>query len=186
MKIPRFVSMAVLTFALFCSCKNESKPASARNKVLESDAEIESSKIKPENQKQIDLALNSWHHAAATAKEDAFYNFMTNDCIYLGTDPSEKWYRDELREWAAFAFERDTAWAFYPFEREIYFAKNGQTAWFDEKLKTEKMGECRGSGVVIKTKEGWKLKHYNLSITILNEKMGEFLEIEQTAEKSNE
>jgi hypothetical protein len=143
-------------------------------------ASIDTFSLKLEHQKEIDLALNSWHQAAATANEDAFYGFMTKDCIYLGTDPSEKWYRDELREWAAFAFERDVAWAFHPFDREIYFAKDGLTAWFDEKLRTEKMGECRGSGVVIKTEEGWKLKHYNLSVTILNEKMGEFLEIEQT------
>jgi hypothetical protein len=105
---------------------------------------------------------------------------MTKDCIYLGTDPSEKWYRDELREWAAFAFERDTAWAFTPITRALYFANDLKTAWFEEKLDTEKMGECRGSGVLTLTKNGWKLKHYNLSVTILNEKMGEFLEIEQT------
>jgi len=30
-------------------------------------------------------------------------------------------------------------------------------------------GPARGSGVLIKTKDGWKIKHYNLAMTIPNE-----------------
>lgn len=43
--------------------------------------------------------LDQWHRAAATADADAFFGAMAPDCIYLGTDASERWLRDELRTW---------------------------------------------------------------------------------------
>lgn len=125
----------------------------------------------------IDQLLDNWHKAAATADADAFFGAMTEDCIYLGTDATEKWKRDELRTWAAKAFERETAWAFTPHEREVYVGSD-DLAWFDEKLDTW-MGECRGTGVVVSTADGWKLKHYNLAVTISNDKIKEFKAIEQ-------
>ena len=39
------------------------------------------------------------------------------------------------------------------------------------------MGECRGSGVMIKTKDGWKLSHYHLSVTVPNEKIQGFIDL---------
>ena len=127
---------------------------------------------------EINNFLDNWHHAATVADEDGFYGAMTEDCIYLGTDPTEKWKRDELRNWAVKAFEGDTAWAFTPFDRQIYLSDGAELVWFDEKLKTW-MGECRGSGIVVLTEAGWKLKHYNLAVTITNEKIGDFMAIEQ-------
>lgn len=180
MKFLPYSILMLTLFGGFTGCINNGITQKAENERANEEPTIEDSfNLKMEFQKQISLALNNWHQAAATANTDAFYGFMTKDCIYLGTDPSEKWYRDELKEWAAFAFERDTAWAFTPYNRGLYFAKDLSTAWFDEKLSTEKMGECRGSGVLVLTKNGWKLKHYNLSVTILNEKMDDFLEIKQ-------
>ncbi|MBI1183979.1 hypothetical protein GC194_06895 [bacterium] len=156
----------VVFFGLFsCAQQNES------GKQL-TEKEVVNSKL------AIAQMLDNWHHAAAVADEEVFFGSMTEDCIYLGTDASEKWRRDELKHWAAKAFDKDTAWAFTPFEREIYLNEKGDLAWFDEKLNTW-MGICRGSGVVVKTAEGWKLKHYNLAVTIANEKIEEFKAIEQ-------
>ncbi|RMF00441.1 MAG: hypothetical protein D6772_06380, partial [Bacteroidetes bacterium] len=114
--------------------------------------------------------LDAWHRAAATADADAFYGSMAPDAIYLGTDASERWLRDELREWAAFAFEREAAWDFKPTHREVYFTDNQTYAWWEEVLHTW-MGPCRGSGVAQRTDEGWKIKHYHLSVTLPNEKV---------------
>jgi ketosteroid isomerase-like protein len=129
-----------------------------------------------QDRKDIHSLMDSWHKAAATADEDVFFGSMTQDCIYLGTDQTEKWKRDELKEWSKKFFDRETAWSFTPFEREIYFSEDGQTAWFDEKLDTW-MGLCRGSGILIKTPEGWKLSHYNLAVTVPNEKINGFIEL---------
>lgn len=99
---------------------------------------------------------------------------MTEDCIYIGTDISEKWKRDELREWSAKYFDRESAWAFTPFEREVYV--NGDIAWFDEKLHTW-MGDCRASGVLENVDQQWKLKHYQLSVTVANDKIQDFIKL---------
>lgn len=130
----------------------------------------------PDEAAAINALLDAWHQAAATADADAFFGSMTADGIYLGTDASERWQRDELRSWAKAAFERDTAWAFAPHDRQLYFSQNGQTAWFEEILDTW-MGPCRGSGILSKTGEGWKIRHYNLAVLVPNEKIQEFIKL---------
>ncbi|MFK7937644.1 MAG: nuclear transport factor 2 family protein [Saprospiraceae bacterium] len=124
----------------------------------------------------IDTLMNRWHRAAATGDEEVFFGSMTADGIYIGTDASELWLRDELKEWSKKYFERDSAWSFTPTERNIYFAKDGQTAWFDELLDTW-MGACRSSGIVTKTAEGWKIQHYHLSIAVPNDVVQDYLKL---------
>lgn len=123
---------------------------------------------------KINQLLDDWHKAAAGADEDAFFGSMTEDCIYIGTDETEKWKRDELRKWSEEFFQRESAWSFEPYDREVYLKND--VAWFDEKLKTW-MGICRASGVLQRTNEGWKLKHYQLSVTIPNDKIKAFIEL---------
>jgi ketosteroid isomerase-like protein len=120
--------------------------------------------------------LDSWHRAAATADAEAFFGKMAPECIYIGTDKTERWRRDELREWSKPYFARDTAWAFTVIERQLYFDPKGKMAWFDETLQT-RMGVCRGSGVVSLDKKGWKLLHYHLSLTLDNALIGPFIEL---------
>ena len=42
-------------------------------------------------------------------------------------------------------------------------------AWFDEALDTPNMGPCRGSGVLVRGGDAWKIAQYNLSIPIPND-----------------
>ncbi len=120
--------------------------------------------------------MDNWHKAAATADEDVFFGSMAEDGVYIGTDASEYWLRDEMKEWAKEYFEKDTAWDFTPLERNFYWSSDRQTAWFDEKLDTW-MGICRGSGVLQKTAEGWRISQYVLSVTVPNESINGFLEL---------
>lgn len=136
----------------------------------------------PEIPKALDQLMDEWHRAAATADEEVFFGSMTKDGIYLGTDPSERWLRDELRQLAQKAFEREVAWAFTPKDRQWYFNGSKDVAWFEELLDTW-MGTCRGSGVVVKTPEGWKIKHYNLAVTIANEQIQGFIELTKVPAK---
>jgi len=122
----------------------------------------------------IDTLLDNWHKAAATADEALFFGSMTEDGIYIGTDASERWVRDELAAWSKKYFERESAWDFTPLERTIYLDRDKETAWFEESLDTW-MGECRGSGVLVLQKEGWKIKHYHLSVTVPNDNINQFL-----------
>lgn len=124
----------------------------------------------------INGVLDAWHRAAAEADSKLFFGSMAPDGIYLGTDASERWLRDELREWSKKYFERGSAWDFTPRKRQVYLSADGQIAWFEELLGTW-MGVCRGSGVLQKSVDGWKIKHYNLAVTVPNDAMDGFIEL---------
>ncbi len=126
-----------------------------------------------ENIMVIDSLLERWHYAAAIADEDAFFGLMTQDAIYIGTDPSERWTRDELKVWSKKYFDSTSAWAFKPLSRNVRIGPGGQIAWFDELLDTQ-MGTCRSTGVMIRQDEVWKLVHYQLSVTLPNDKLDGF------------
>lgn len=127
-------------------------------------------------EREINELMNRWHHAAATADANIFFGSMTPDAHYLGTDESEDWTRDEMQQWAKEIFKRDSAWDFKTKGRNIYLYEDGKMAWFDETLDTW-MGVCRGSGVVVLTPGGWKIRHYVLSVAVPNEKINAYLEL---------
>ena len=51
-------------------------------------------------------------------------------------------------------------------------------AWFDELLDTW-MQLCRGSGVAVKTPDGWKIAHYVLSLTMPNDTIQEAIALKR-------
>ncbi|MCF6241499.1 MAG: nuclear transport factor 2 family protein [Bacteroidales bacterium] len=124
----------------------------------------------------INFLVNNWHKAAAQANAHDFFGFMADDCIYIGTDETERWTKNEFVKFAKPYFDRGKAWDFEPIERQVYFSKNKKTAWFNETLNTW-MGVCRSSGVLVKKKGKWKLKHYHLSVTVPNDKIKEFIRL---------
>ncbi len=125
---------------------------------------------------QVDTLLNRWHRAAAIADEDTFFGSMTEDADYIGTDAAEHWKRDELKKWSEPYFKRESAWAFTSKSRKVTFTEAGDYAWFDELLDTW-MGDCRGSGIVQKTSEGWKIKQYVLSVAVPNDVVKPYLKL---------
>ncbi len=126
--------------------------------------------------KDINTLMDNWHMAAATADGDKFFGSMTKDGIYIGTDATERWTRDEMREWSKKYFAGKSAWDFKPIERKVYLSGDGQYAWFNETLNTW-MGVCRGSGTLTKEADGWKINQYHLSVTIDNDKINGFVEL---------
>lgn len=124
----------------------------------------------------INALMNNWHRAAAVADADIFFGSMTADAHYIGTDEAEDWTRDEMRNWAKEIFKRDSAWDFKTIKRNIYLAEDNKLGWFDETLDTW-MGVCRGSGVVVLTEEGWKIKHYVLSVAVPNSVIDDYINI---------
>lgn len=118
--------------------------------------------------------LDAWHAAAAAADEEKYFSYFTPDAVYLGTDASERWKRDEFRKWAHPYFAKGKAWRFKATARWITFAPDRTVAWFDEALETPNLGPCRGSGVLVATDHGWKIAQYNLSIPIPNDLADDF------------
>lgn len=119
--------------------------------------------------KAINTILDDWHLAASEGNfERYFMHFASDSAIFMGTDATERWTVAEFKPWAKPHFEDGQAWDFTPVERHVYLSDNGQTAWFDESLDTPNLGPVRGSGVLVKQAEAWKIAHYNLSIPIPN------------------
>ncbi|WP_413999927.1 nuclear transport factor 2 family protein [Flavobacterium sp. W1B] len=132
---------------------------------------------------QINVVLDSWHKAAAEAKYEDYFNLMTEDAVFIGTDAAENWNKTAFQAYAKPHFDKGKAWSFTALERHIYFDKTGKTAWFDELLNTQ-MKICRGSGVLVKIGKDWKIKHYVLSMTIPNENSKEVIKIKAPIEEA--
>ncbi len=131
---------------------------------------------KTKEERDINTLMDNWHLAAANADEDIFFGSMTNDAVYIGTDATERWLRDEMREWSKEIFERESAWAFSTLSRNVQLSEDGKIGWFDELLDTW-MGDCRGSGVIVMTEEGWKIRHYHLAMAVPNDQVDGYLEL---------
>ncbi|MFV5697286.1 nuclear transport factor 2 family protein [Flavobacterium sp. ZT3R17] len=137
-----------------------------------------------ENEKEsINTVLDAWHKAAAEANYNAYFNVMTEDAIFIGTDATENWNKKAFKVWAKPFFDKGKTWNFTALERHIYFDKTGKTAWFDELLDTQ-MKICRGSGVLVKIGKEWKIKQYVLSMTIPNENVDAVIKIKAPLEEA--
>lgn len=150
----------LLIIPLFFSCKSSSN----------SDFNIE------KQEAQINAVLNSWHNSASEANFEKYFEVMDEKSVFFGTDASENWTKEEFQSFSKPHFEKGKAWSFKAFDRNIYFSKMGNVAWFDELLETW-MGTCVGSGVLEISNGEWKIKHYVLSVAIPNDDMQEVIDI---------
>lgn len=120
-------------------------------------------------QGQVAAVLDGFHAAAAAADEEKYFAFFAPDAVFLGTDATERWTKDEFRRWAQPYFARGKAWTYRPKSRWIAFSPDRRMAWFDELLDNANLGTCRGSGVLILTSDGWRIEQYNLAIMVPND-----------------
>ena len=93
---------------------------------------------------------------------------MDSISIFIGTDASENWDLNKFKSFSKPYFDKGKAWSFETLERNVYVNNFGNFVWFDELLNTW-MGTCRGSGVLEKKENSWKIKHYVLSVAIPND-----------------
>lgn len=128
------------------------------------------------DRKKINIILDSWHKAAANAEFDNYFSYMSSNGVFIGTDASENWQLDAFKTFSKPFFDKGKAWNFTSLQRNIYFDKSQNTAWFDELLDTQ-MKICRGSGVLIREGKNWKIAHYVLSMTIPNDNTDEVVKI---------
>ncbi|MEM6684513.1 MAG: nuclear transport factor 2 family protein [Bacteroidota bacterium] len=153
-------------FCVFISCNTEK----ARQKVEE--FRLAQSKT------AINTMLDAWHKAAADADFDTYFSKMTADAIFIGTDATENWQNAEFKAFSKPYFDKGKAWSFTALERNVFISEYDDIAWFDELLNTQ-MELCRGSGVVKKVGDTWKIAHYVLSIAVPNENVKEVVAIKK-------
>lgn len=134
-------------------------------------------------EKLINFMLDSFNRAAAKADYNAYFNFYTQDAIFTGTDATERWDKKQFMLWAKPIFDKGRAWDFTAIDRHIYFDTTGRLAWFDELLSTQ-MKICRGSGVLVKQGDEWKVKQYILSLIVPNDLLDSVISIKSKVDDS--
>lgn len=123
----------------------------------------------------INRTLNHWHGLAAVG-DSSYFDHFGRGSFYLGTDPKEVWSLQEFKDFALPHFRRGSAWSFKNKNRNVHLGDYGHYAWFDETLDTW-MGLCRGTGVMEKQSDGWKILHYSLTVLVPNKKINEYIKI---------
>ncbi len=114
--------------------------------------------------------LDDFHDAAAHADESRYFSHFAPAGVFLGTDATERWDVAAFRTYAHPHFARGRAWNFHAVERHVTL-HDARTAWFDERLATERLGPARGTGVVVCDRTGhWRIEQYNLTLTVPNER----------------
>jgi len=98
-----------------------------------------------------DLAIHSQldrlHKMASQANFDAYFALYAPDAVFIGTDAGERWTIDEFKAYAEPHFLVGRGWTYRTIERHIM--GEDSVRWFDELLWNEKLGPCRGSGVMV-------------------------------------
>ena len=144
----------------FNACNSQQKSANEKSNITDTIT----------SRKQIGNMLDSFNTAAAKADYNKYFSYYTDDAVFTGTDATERWDKKAFMIWAKPFFDKGRAWNFTALRRHIYFDQTGNVAWFDELLNTQ-MKICRGSGVVVKQGNDWKVAQYILSATIPNPQM---------------
>ncbi len=162
-----------LFFVSIISCKDKSSVDHNNSSQLDTLAQRQA----------IGAMLDSFNIAAANADYIRYFNFFTDDAIFIGTDATERWIKAEFMEWAKPYFEKKRTWDFKAMNRHISFGEHNDIAWFDELLDTQ-MKICRGSGVVVLQSGAWKVKEYVLSVTVPNALIDSVVKIKSAIDDS--
>lgn len=118
-------------------------------------------------ERAVAAVLDDWHRAASAADGPRYFGHMASDAVFLGTDARERWSLSDFRAFAEPYFARGVGWTYEPVERHV--SVRGTLAWCDETLWNDKYGLCRGTGVLRRAGEAWRIVHYSLTFLVPNE-----------------
>lgn len=131
--------------------------------------------------KNVSKVLDDLNAYAASADFKNYFALYADESTFVGTDASEIWNKKEFMDYAKPHFDKGKAWNFKSLKRNITFSKDGKYAWFDELLETQ-MKLCRGSGVLEKIGNTWKIRQYVLSMTVPNDVSKEVINLKSDIE----
>ena len=127
--------------------------------------------------------IDDWHLAATQANAKAYFGSIADNGVFIGTDATERWNKEQFYSFAKPYFDKGKAWDFKAYGRSVHVSNDGRFVWFSELLTTW-MGVCRGSGILEKTPQGWKIQQYHLSVTVPNDLIRDFITLVANFEKA--
>jgi len=155
--------LLVLSLATACTSATPTDPATPANAPVDRGAvTAEATRV-----------LDDFHDAAGRADEERYFAHMADDCVFLGTDETERWDKAAFREYAHPHFAAGRAWTLHATRRAITIGPGGNIVWFDEDLESESLGPTRGSGVLVRGADGMRITQYNLALTVPNDRFPE-------------
>jgi len=132
---------------------------------------------------QVNAFVDRWHDDAANTRPD-YWDKFAPEGVFIGTDKSEIWTRDEFKAWAKRFWDRKKAWSFTAQKRNVYFSPDKKYVWWDEQLNTQ-FGTAQASGVLHNTGHGFLIDHYQLSLAVPNPLMDSFTKAISEYENKN-
>ena len=129
----------------------------------------------------IDALLDGLHRDAHEGNFQTYFARYIPSAVFLGTDKTERWTIGEFKTYAKPAFADGHGWTYRVIERN--WEGDGDVRWFDEILFNEKLGHCRGTGVVKLIDNEWKIAHYSLTMLVPNSIAGNVGVQSQKADK---
>ena len=67
----------------------------------------------------IETLLDRFHQAASEADSVAYFDTMTTDVVFLGTDASERWVGQAFRDFSGEYFAKGKGWTYTPTTRNV-------------------------------------------------------------------
>lgn len=150
-------TFALVLAALLAGCAGQGTPAPPKP-VVSAAAEADIGRV-----------LDTLHLAASRSDGPAYFHLYTPDAVFIGTDAGERWTLPEFRAYAEPVFSQGKGWTYRPRTRAVVIGRDGRTAWFDELLDSESYGTSRGTGVLLRTSQGWRIAQYALTFPIPND-----------------
>jgi ketosteroid isomerase-like protein len=121
------------------------------------------------NNEAVNKVLDNFHQAAAAADFEQYFDLFADDGIYMGTDAGERWTKAQFKSYVKPYFSKGKGWLYVVKERHVSSTPTQDIVFFDELLENKYYGQCRGSGILIKTVDGWKILQYKLSVPVPND-----------------
>jgi hypothetical protein len=131
-----------------------------------------SSTIPTSETQRVAAVLDDWYDAAEKGDAPRYFSHFTDDAVFLGTDPGERWTISEFR-----MRYPHPQWTYVSKERHVLFSSDRKSGWFDEKVVSPKYGELRATGVVVRSRGTWKIAQYSLTFPIPNAAAQEVIDV---------
>jgi len=122
----------------------------------------------PENSSAADAFLD-FHRAAAEADLERHLAHVAEDGVLFGTAADERHTREELRELLEPHFASGRGLDTKPVVLNLTESKDGRFAWFDARLDKPSLCELRGSGLLHRQKDSWRVVQYSRAFPVPND-----------------
>ena len=135
----------------------------------------------------INNVLDNFHDAAAHGDKDRYLGLMTDNAVFMGTDEWERWPKNpQFTAYVGSRFKDGAGWNYRSVEREVSVTESADFAWFDEVVFSDPNGRFRGTGVLVKQGDDWKIAHYAMSFLIYNENWQDVIELSRKTRELKE